>query len=424
MMTKKSTVPMFDVVCAWQTLCLEWRAHLTMAERDLLCYLQANSMGYGRRMIRLSVGQIADGSISPRTGDLWLVPSGLSRSTIIRTVASLKQKGALIYTPGSGRRAASYQLNLDWDYPVIPKFPISKKRRAELAAMHPGAEDSSSNEQNDARSGVNVTPLPNRSGVNVTPTVLIELSTCLHRGSGSGKPDGPQGVGKVGKKAQEEESADAVVNRIKNRKSTKEDKDKNLKQIWTEAHKNGGLGIPVLIGPKDLGQLARVRDRLGERGPEFLLWALTRWPQIVAEHFGWMNRTAPPTRPDPNFMLTHANVFIEAFGVHLRVQEAGGTPDEQELRRLVETGLSPEAALIEIGRRKALGDERGEIARERKLLNEEFATLAGERKALRQLPPLRTARAPIDPPVVIDHGSNPWESGESVHIETEFGEFE
>lgn len=403
-------IPVYERLRAFQLVNIEWRAHLSQAERDLIAYFVANSIGYGRPSIRMSLDQMVSGSINPRTGKLWLMPCGMSRSTVGRTIASLYTKGALLVQAAQGRRAASYAPNLEWDYPMRDKFPLSKAARARMAeqeSLHPGAEE-------DGRSMVKLTPLRDRSVVNLTPTVYKEGEYEKNH-SRSGKPDGGLG-GEV------RDNAEALIKSIRDRKPSKAQGDNNVTQIWREAHATGELGIPPLLSKKGLGQLARVRDRLGEQGPEFLSWAVSTWPQIIAGHFGWMDRQAPPSRPDPGFLLGHANTFIEAFGIYQRSQVSGGTLEEQELRRLMETGLSPEESLIEIGRRRALGDERGELAKERKRLKEEFDALEGERKTLRGQ--LVRPIIPPEPPVVLDHGDNPWDRDDPPNVETEFGEFE
>jgi hypothetical protein len=395
-----------DRLKAYQRLNREWRPHLEVAERDFLFYLMDATIGFGRESFVATVAQMVDGRRSERTGEYWLTPVGLSDKTIRRVTTSLKEKGALV-TVTHRKKATEYTINLNWTPGMA--LAVSKKRK-EL--LHRGAQEA----EKAAK----------------WPVKLTDQTEEM-----TGQFDRPYNSSKI----QENDSFVALprqvvhpaVERVLNRHteetgSPSERRQKRFTKLWQSGHAEGGHGIATLLSKKSLGQLYHAANRLPNDGEAFVLWSVTNWRQIIAEHFDWMTRKAPPMVPNPGFLLAHANLFIEAFFAEKRAGDLNLMSEEdRDYHKLRDSGLSHDASLIELGKKRALADERGMLAKDQERLAREYRVLALERRNMEAERRAAVPRAvPVKPePVVFNHGTNPYDNGGAAIPDfTDLGDFD
>jgi hypothetical protein len=284
---------------------------------------------------------------------------------------------------------------LDWSMDMPPKLPIPKR----LQGVHPGANEGESG-------GVNLAP-PNGSGsANLAPPKNSSKGVK----ASSRRASAPTAVLPV-------DNAEQIVAAIKARPAKV---TKRIDGLWRQGWSEGQLGIAPGLTKKDRGQLTMVHARIAD-GDRFLVWSIQNWRRLIAERFAWMDQRSPPDRPQPGFLLAHVLIFAEAFAEESQAHARGElTGDERLFDELTATGLAPEAAWIEIGRRKAVGEENQRLAAQRDDLHRQFRALERERATLRRTP--TAPRAP-EPPVVIDHGTNPFDNG-GGSVPTQFGDFD
>jgi hypothetical protein len=373
-----------------QRLNRDWRPHLNIQERDFLSYLIDNSVCYGRDWLKATVNQIVDGTD-------WLVAIGQSRRTVFRVMESLKAKGVLVVKT-LARRVSCFILNLKWEPDM--GLPISKKQAARMAArdaeLSPGAPEKYS-----------------------APQALKPEVQCL-----SGTPKKNSIKGKDSTRGAPRLDGAAVVKAIKERvrPERKADKVEKTTAIWRRAHAEGHPGniVPVL-GKKEKGQLTLFAARFPQDGNEMLEWVIINWRAIVAEHFQWMDRSPPPQLPHPGFLLRYAPTFAEAFSTRKRKDEVALMPqEEREYHELRDSGLTHDDTLLEIGKRRALTAERGKIDRDKADVARLYRALERDRQAFRR--PVNFTPVPEEPPVEINHGTNPWENGGTLP-DLSFGEW-
>jgi hypothetical protein len=153
-------------------------------------------------------------------------------------------------------------------------------------------------------------------------------------------------------------------------------------------------------------------ERGGVVWTDFLYWVVASWPQIMAEKFSWMDRRTPPAYPEVAMLVRFVTDFLDAYAVRLgKERMATSSPEQAEYRKLIATGLSHDAAMIEIGRRRAASERHEELSKEREHVNRMYRVIEAERKKLekqRLIPaagsnPTRTTKPEIK------HGDNPFE---------------
>jgi hypothetical protein len=93
-------------------LTLFWNEHLTSNEFRLLSWLYGNTIVRGRRVGSYSIMQMVRGIPAADQSGMWCFGCGLSKSSVIRAIASLREKGVIQTEPG--RRATLFEINQHW----------------------------------------------------------------------------------------------------------------------------------------------------------------------------------------------------------------------------------------------------------------------------------------------------------------------
>ena len=92
---------------------LFWNEHLTSNEFRLVCWLYGNTVVRGKRVGSYSIMQMVQGIPTSDRTRMWCLGCGLSKSSVIRATASLREKGAI--QTERGFRATLFAINEDWD---------------------------------------------------------------------------------------------------------------------------------------------------------------------------------------------------------------------------------------------------------------------------------------------------------------------
>lgn len=113
-MANEQDLSVTDILRCAKVLQLYWCTSLTHPEFKLLSWIFGNTVLRGKTWGYYSINQMVEG-IRCWTGErtYWCFGSGLSKSTVIRTLASLKTKGVLFSEPG--KPSNYYCVNLDWE---------------------------------------------------------------------------------------------------------------------------------------------------------------------------------------------------------------------------------------------------------------------------------------------------------------------
>lgn len=122
-------------------------------------------------------------------------------------------------------------------------------------------------------------------------------------------------------------------------------------------------------GERDNGIIRTLQKRVERPGVDwhdFLNFAVCHWRTLCAQNFGWMKQTPPPQFPSVRFLTKFADTFIGAYAEAMeRDASATDTSDEAVINRMVASGMTRDAALIEIGKRRGVAEQRETLTRER-----------------------------------------------------------
>jgi hypothetical protein len=98
-------------------LTLSWSVYLSHIEFRVFSWIFGNTIVRGSHWGYYSITQMVRGVPKyDSEGSYWCAGTGLSRSSVIRALASLQQKGALLAQTGDNASFYSnyYAINLDW----------------------------------------------------------------------------------------------------------------------------------------------------------------------------------------------------------------------------------------------------------------------------------------------------------------------
>lgn len=410
---------------AFQRLNREWRPHLSVAERDFLCWFLDNTVCWGRDVLRVTVKQMAEGTH-------WLRSSDISERTLWRIIQGLKQKG-LIYVRAAGK-VNEFVINLFWapKEDAMLRIPKRLQEDAATARLNLGdemdtAEPAKVADEKPARSA----PIARQYGTPYKGDVSKLKEN--EKGSSAASPHAPvQGslpivrqrirpVVPVSAPAEPVVPAmkpvaaiKAVMAKVAAKREAKE-RPQTLAKVWKDAWVATFPDTPMkLMGKREFGMLNGLRQKQSHNSlnfEEFLHWSITHWREVTTERFAWMTRGGAPNFPDAGFLVRWVSEFLDAYAHRKEKEALDAAPAEvAEYRRLRQT-MSHDAALLEIGKRRALSQDRDDLAKEREYVARMYRVIERERKAIEQAR-LRHA-APAAPHAstkpVVKHGDNPYE---------------
>lgn len=378
----------FQRLQVFQAVNREWRGHLSITERDFLSYLIDSSVSYGREWVQVTVDQMLAGT------EWGLHPVGLSRRSVFNVITSLKKKGVLAIQKVS-RKVNRYIVNLKWNPAMGLATPKSKVnpgtdgKKTGLAVGKKRAESTVHDMHREAKSEC----------ISCTP----KIDSKPKEKDSNPALDAPSGL-----------SGSEVVKAIKDRTTARLRQSAELSDVWTRAWIEGkhAAGAPGLT-KKTRGQLRHIVKRFPE-GLKIIEWGVANWHGVIARQFAWMTRVPPPSLPDTGFLLKYATAFAEDFATAEDRRTRWDKPAEQrEFERLLKSGVSYEDALLQVGKSRAVADERGELAKTKEQLRKEQEAVRLERQQLdqqrRAMKPSRPAEKTEKP--TLNHGDNPWENG-------------
>lgn len=404
-----------DRIRVFQHVNRVWRPYLSVQERDFLFYLLDNTVCWGRTTLKATIQQMV-------AGTSWLPQAGVSERTVYRLLSGMRERG-LLESVTNGR-VTIISLNLEW-VPEVLRVP--KRLRNGAPNTSKSVTSGSDKDFYLADEPTNV-ELPKDSTL---PSWQIRTANLADQNCQIGSPIKEEALnGSSSKKTgavrrgldegdnptepdeRPRSAADAVAfGRTKAKRKRKLDIAPDNFTVWQDAWVLAYPKAPCYRWTRAETAMIRTLEKRavgsGCHWADFLSWAVSHWSEVRAAKFGWMKNPAPML-PTVKFMVGFADQFLDAYAdrsAEGRLLTATG--EDAEIEQLMRTGLSREQALIEIGKRRGVAEQREEIDREKA----EVARLlrVAERGHRLPVPPTRALRPPREVRVV--HGTNPYETG-------------
>lgn len=392
----------------------EWRLYLSSDERDFLRYLIDNTVEWGRSVLDVTIDQMLSGVPSDNdSGWTWrLPPVGFSRRTLERIIAKLKAKGALtievvhrtcqriclnfLWTPMEGVMSLlipKNRKNVDAETDdEISGLSVASSLTAKLAGKKnsddlltanlagidrqsggPIKQNDKHNEENhfkpSLRSAGADLPVPGRIRQRTRPTLTPESQ------EPSPVPAAPSRTGRALDVF--EDKTEAAVARwqregVESRKqkaaaARERDSSDAYHTTYTAAWAETFPGVPCPTWTQNDKHRFRamIKSRLyddPQKRHDFVDFVVRNWPQIRSTKFGWMTKVSPPDKPNIQF-LTRPNTMSNLLDAFAERQHYGTIrllpAEQQEVERLIGSGMSRDEALVAVGKRQALSEARG-----------------------------------------------------------------
>jgi hypothetical protein len=341
-------IGLLDRVLAYQWATRVWRPHITPFDLSFLLYVIDNTVGRGRTTFYATTEQLIEGH------EGILVPTGLQRTSLVKSIKTLKDVGAL-KTRSDGRNTYfSVDLTAEPEE-LMAGLKLPKRLR------EPSVESMARLE-------------------NEIEASISEASACRHTTS-SLSPDDNQLVatrhaitkGRIRKVGIENPSAargdvQGVLSSIEARKTERRTTNPDSWTCWSDAWSSTFPSSPCPVwAVRDKSAMKQAKLRCeGSKviWPDFVTWSVTRWTQIMSAEFGWMKQSPPPAFPNVLFFARFITKFLDRYLDEQRTERRStAITDEEIVAGLIERGMTRDEALVEIGKRKGVAAIRTEVAK-------------------------------------------------------------
>lgn len=404
-----------DRIRVFQHVNRVWRPYLSSQERDFLFYLLDNTICWGRTTLKVTIEQMV-------CGTSWIPPVGISERTVYRLMSVMRERG-LIDAVTNGR-VTLITLNLNW-VPEVLRVP----KRLRNGAMNKSNSVTNGNDSSfslsDDATNVELPKNPilpewqNSSAKLADQNCQFGSPIKEEALNGSSSKDSGavrRGLGVEAQPSEPEEDVrptsaiDAVAyGRSKGKRRRKLDIAPDNFTVWQDAWVLAYPKAPCYRWTRAETAMIRTLEKrasgAGLHWADFLSWAVSHWAEVRAAKFGWM-RSPSPVLPNVKFLVGMSDRFFDAYAdrsAEGRLLTATG--EDAEIEQLMRSGLNREQALIEIGKRRGVAEQREEIDREKA----EVARLLRVAERGHRIPVPPTKRAPAREVRVV-HGDNPYEA--------------
>ena len=347
-----------------------WMRSLSPTEYLVVIFVFDRTISWGKSSERITFNEFEKGRKNTFCG------TGLSRSTLIRTLKNLVYLGTLVVTGVHGK-PKKYAINIAWrpeENPMLPPRKASKRTNVEQK----GTNWTPHRCQNDTQQGVSMTPLISRQ--------YKKTNYELERASPSGSlPQPKKTVSKVSGRActikeaiakTEASNAEKIAKRVL--KARQSDNVDDVQKVWAHEFTNQWEDAPVIPwSPKTRGLYHHAVKNKAFRSidvSEFVTWVIVDWGLLRETAFHWMKDM--PLSPDPELFMTHIYKFLTAYSKRITLRQEFDVAGSKRMRmRLQRQGLTADQADAKLIRnRERVGnlqrDEDNLVAREKQLLRE------------------------------------------------------
>lgn len=326
---------------------------LTSAELAVWLFVFDRTLGWRRNSEIITLHQFTHG-VRGKDNRSWHRGTGLSRSTVLRSLATLQSRNIIFgETHGQLQR---WSLNRGWrgndsDTPICAGKSSPQSENITDCEEESGEGVIMTPARCQSEPGTGVILTPDRCQ-NDTQRKKSEERT-QERTIGRAVPGNCSGTDAVAETAAKH--SEVVNNKLAIDRM--EPSPINLFTVWERAFVETYPGevAPGWSG-KDKGMIKsgfvkRVSVPDGDYAA-LLDWSVRNWGMIIAGAFGWMKQGHPPERPLVGFFVGMVQHFVEAYAGRERIKrEASLSFVEREVRAMVRRGYSEEDAKAEIERR-------------------------------------------------------------------------
>lgn len=403
----EAEISLLDRAKIFQRVNREWRPHLSPVERDFLFYLLDNTIAWGRYSLRTTIDQIVKGAA-------WgLPPAGLSRSTVCRLLRVFKERG-LIDSETDGRKT-TLLINAGWSPFCATRCKNEIEDMDDNRRTKPKSRNFSPEFSGDIDISGEVSERDFRS-----VRLRLQKSLC----------DTPKKNKKKERKA--EKSNDAarrlVLSEIIDKETGKilprpgsEAKTELVESnwaVWRDAWIATYPDTPCSgwkkYEAKHMDRLRGQSARTGVNWADFLNWVVCHWSSLRVSHFAWMKQTPAPAFPTVAFFIRFSDRFLDAYANREMVDKhSSDFSNDAAIRKMMQSGMSYEAALIEHGKQLAMAEQREQLETKRK----ELALLERTAERMRQQSAAPAKAHPVVPAVRVQHGDNPFDKPDPVDLD-------
>jgi len=352
----------------------DWGAVLHPSSKAIVWMVLDRTIGWGKKLERIPLRHFTDGILSAKSGMVIHPGTGLSRATVSSRLAELLSWGTLIR-----HGQCVYEIDFEWRPEIVglrkSDYKTPAKGGLKISTKMPKNQHGGvleirpyKREKEEER-----TKIRGKAALRQSPNELQENLTQIERRATARSMQRMQKV-----------AACAGV-----------PKASLLGHMWMDAVQ---ACYPESILPtmthKAMGMLRQYAFRFCRmRGPKeqrlpfenfssYVDWVILEWRLIMDNRFSWCDNI--PLIPDIRFYVGMANHFERAWEERRQLEALRKmTPREAFHTRLVDGGLTEEAADRAVSERFRVDEEREALERERKALKQE--RLALQREGVQQV---------------------------------------
>lgn len=313
----------------YQRISRKWAPVLHPSEVGIALWVVDHTVGWSRGSIRTTVGRIARGT-------------NISRRSAFKYLANMEEIGLLYRSEFDGKTIV-LRINHHWEGAVALPIPKSKRGSSSANLAH---------QQCTSRT--------------LITDSLLHLDNTLET-----DPSDHSQVVKI-----EEDPGEGLKATIAviTDKPARTPATAMTERDWIAgARESCPQGVISRWTRRDMAQMKRLSKTFtmgqGVATPagEFLFWATSNWPQIMATEFKWMTDSPPPAIPSVGFFVRFISNFMDCWSkdnLNNWMRSGEGT----EFERLTSRGMTRDQAMVEIAKRRAVEIIKDEMTkRERKV---------------------------------------------------------